>query len=147
MSICMYVGVHMSKYRGLRLVSGVFLHCSPPSILSLGLSLTPELSVLSSLASLLVTWRPYLCLLCSGITGSCHTCPDFYMGSGALNLSLHDCVASILLSDLTSLHTVCTFLCHFISHNFYVSLRSRTACKYNLKGEYNSPLSGQRVKV
>ena len=64
MYICMYVGVQLCMCRGLKCQVSFFIISRP------GLLLYPELSILSSLASLLVPWWPYLCLPCAGITGT-----------------------------------------------------------------------------
>lgn len=127
-------------------------YCIPMSILRQVLSLNPELSLLSSLASLLVPWWPDLCLLCAEITGSCHNCPAFYMVSGTPNLSDQDRMASTFCSESSSLcyslknTTIISYVLFYIillSISFTFLLEAELLAGTILKVIYNSPLSGQ----
>lgn len=75
MWICRFGGSHVSaKYRRrLGLNVGFFLDGFQPFIVWQGLTLNPELTVLTSLGSQLVLGIPCLCLQSLGFTSDCHT--------------------------------------------------------------------------
>lgn len=92
MCICMHVGVQLCMCRGLKLMSGVFFHYIEARSLTLPRALH---SVQSSQPAC-----PVVALSLPPVCGHYrHT-----LGSGALNLSLHDHAASILLTGSTCHH-------------------------------------------
>lgn len=117
---CVYLymlGMQMYMCRGLRLMSGVFLHCSPPSLSRPGLWLYPELSILSSLASLLVPWRPYLCLPCAGITGTPWVLGLWTWVSMTMQQAFYSLAqpATTILFKYTAITSVCNSISFYLS--------------------------------
>lgn len=110
-----YVHSHVSR---LRSTVGVFLDCSSPYIVRQGLSLNPELTMLSRLASQLAPETACLHLPRTRIRAGGNSHPTG--GSGNGNSAPHACMASSFLADPSPQPQDALLIC-FCRHNLTVS--------------------------